>query len=80
MGVECDDAVAHDVIDVGDEAFDSIFKAEASAEGSFADGVAGSECDTRLGLRGQSCRTCGCVVAAKVTPLFSVALRSSGRP
>ena len=50
---ECDDAVAHYVIDVGDEAFDSVFEAEASAEGSFADGVAGSECEAGLDGEGK---------------------------
>ena len=50
---ECDDAVAHYVIDVGDEAFDSVFEAEASAEGFFANGVAGSEFDAGLDGEGK---------------------------
>ena len=50
---ECDDAVADDVVAVGDKAFDSVFDAEASAEGFFADGVAGSECDAGLDGEGE---------------------------
>ena len=61
---ECDDAVAHYVIDVGDETFDSVFEAEASTEGSFADGVAGSEFDAGLDGEGKVAKHVG-VVGAK---------------
>jgi hypothetical protein len=58
---ECDDTVAHYVIDIGDEALDSVFEAKPSAEGSFADGVAGSECNAGLDGEGKVAKHVGVV-------------------